>query len=142
MPQAAMTSECRMYSGVVRVVRHATPTASTSRSWVGATAAMTNENSPICASDRPTRADWPRPLPTKNDAIVTASGLTTSTTIVSATIAGAWASRRAGSMVMPTATKNTAANTSRNGRTWSNTSCEWPDSATSTPATNAPSATL
>ena len=104
-------------------------------------AAITNDSSPTWARLTPARIAGCKPRPLAKPPSATASGLTVSTTAVKAAIAGSSSTSWAGSFVIPIETKKVMARTSRNGRTSSNTSWPWPDSAMIRPAAKAPSAT-
>ena len=103
---------------------------------------MMNENSPICARLMPAWIDVRAPLPVRNAPSADAHDLADDHRQRSARRSRRqWRTSSAGSISMPTETKNTAANTSRTGWTRCSIACASPDSATSEPAMNAPSAT-
>ena len=142
---AAIGSEARIIQGVSRVVSAETATATGYRKSpvacsVRPSPAMMKENSPICARLSPARTEVRIPIPVRKAPSETPTILPTTTVAVSAPTASQWRATSAGSMSMPTETKNTAANTSRTGSTRRSTCFSSPDSATSDPARNAPSA--
>jgi hypothetical protein len=102
---------------------------------------MMNENSPICARLIPVCTDVRGELPTRNVPTDTASTLPAITTAVTASTAPQCRMTSAGFSSIPTATKNTATNTSRTGCTRCSTTFSSPDSAISEPAMKAPSTT-
>ncbi|CAM5629548.1 hypothetical protein RLIN73S_04637 [Rhodanobacter lindaniclasticus] len=104
--------------------------------------AITNENSPICAMPSPARSAVRGSCPTTSTPRLQASVLPTITTPAISNAGTAYCHNIAGSIFKPIATKNSAANMSRNGSTRCTTRPALRDSATTAPARNAPSATL
>ena len=100
-----------------------------------------NENSPIWARLMPAWTEMRVPFPVKNAPTDTPSTFPAITRAVNAATCGQWRAMAAGSISIPIDTKKIAANRSRNGATRRATSSSSPDSATSAPAMNAPSAT-
>ena len=102
---------------------------------------MMKENSPICARLMPACTEVRVPLPVRNAPSDTAITLPTITTTVRTSTGTQCSAISAGSMSMPTETKKMAANMSRTGATRCSIFFTSPDSATSEPPMNAPSAT-
>src|SRR5215475_9474740 len=76
---------------------------------------MMNENSPICASPMPTRSEVRVSCPASSVPAVQVVTFPATTASVMNVIGTAYSSSSFGSMSMPMATKNTAANMSRTG---------------------------
>ncbi len=144
--QAEIAVALRMRSGERKAVTTETETAMVPSSGGTAsscspTPAMMNENSPIWARESP---DWIAsrvPRPARKTPRVTPTVLPTSTSTVKPRMIHQDSRIITGLSCMPTATKNTAAKTSRSGRISSSRTLPSPDSAASAPARKAPSAT-
>ena len=102
---------------------------------------MMNENSPIWARLIPAWTAVRVPLPARKAPTVTPSTFPPMTRAVKTSTGNQFATMIAGSISIPTETKKMAANRSRIGRTRLATAASSPDSPTSEPAMNAPSAT-
>ena len=102
---------------------------------------MMNENSPICARLIPACTEVRVPLPVRKAPNETLTILPRITTRASTSTIAQCAAMTPGSMSSPTETKKMAAKMSRTGCTSRSIASAWPDSATSDPARNAPSAT-
>ena len=103
--------------------------------------AMMKENSPICPRLMPAWTEVRTPYPARNAPTETPVTLPATTRHRNTTVGSQYRSTRAGSIIMPTETKNTAAKASHNGFTIFSIGRASPDSATSAPAMKAPSAT-
>ncbi len=143
---AATGSAARTNHGVVSEVSADTAT-TTGKSEAGTTPAASpapasmNENSPIWARLIPACRAVRVPAPVRNALTDTAPTLPTSTSSANTSTCGHSRATMPGSINMPTETKNTATNMSRTGSMSRVTARLSPDSATSEPARNAPSAT-
>ena len=102
---------------------------------------MMNENSPICARLMLAAMEVRTPAPVRKAGMETPMILPPITTVERTRMGSQFARTSAGSMSMPTETKNTAANKSRTGSSRCSMRAPSPDSATSDPAMKAPSAT-
>ena len=101
---------------------------------------MMNENSPIWARLSPARTELRSPLPDRNAPSDTPSTLPTITSAVNTSTGTQYSSTRYGLICSPTAIKKIAANRSLSGLMRCSTRGPSPDSDTSIPAMNAPSA--
>ena len=136
----------RISQGFSRVVTAETVTATGYRKSRVApverpSAAMMKENSPICARLIPARIDVRIPWPARNDQNVTPIMFPARTRARKTTMGIQCRTMSAGSISIPTETKNTAAKPSHIGFTVRATFFSNPDSATRAPAMKAPSAT-
>ena len=102
---------------------------------------MRKENSPICERLMLAAIEVRTPAPVRKAGIETPIILPATTTPESTRMGIQFARTSAGSMSMPTETKKTAAKRSRTGSSRCSIRGPSPDSATSEPATKAPSAT-
>lgn len=98
-------------------------------------------NSPTCPSERPAVTERRGPLPESTPDTETAISCAKTTAAKIRSEVPRWVNATRGSTVMPMDTKKIAANVSRRGLARCSTISPLPDSATSVPAKNAPSAT-
>ncbi len=105
-------------------------------------AAMMNENSPICDSPMPTRSEVRPSLPAIKAPRPQDNILPSTTATVITAIGQAYCSRICGSIIKPMATKKIALNMSRTGSIRRSILINWRDSAMIAPIRNAPSTML
>ena len=121
--------------------------ASTGLSHCGATrllsaprASSTKPNSPACARYSPVRKATPGVAPKMRVKAATSTNLAKTGSVVNSSTRSQWSSTARQSSFMPTVMKNRPSNTSWKGRMSVSTWCLYSVSATSMPATKAPSA--